>query len=285
MGRYQAKPKISMLFLHSHHIVDLYCWVDEMLPRLSSYKTGRPALVSKTEIVTILIWNTAVFKQATLKDIFNAISLYHKEDFPKLLSYKTFVRKCHESMGDMIELLQHLLIPSKVGIVDSTMLPVCKTHRADSHKVAKNIAQFGKNWQGWHYGFKLHTTINLNGTLSAIHFTGANEYDAQALLHIINRQKIIVGDTLYGASVMRKRIWKDYGTIIISPPFPSQKKKISTPWQNALLNIRSKIESVFDYLKNHLHLVSSFPRSMCGYLVHYLRVLVSYQIMALSKGI
>ncbi|MCX6713804.1 MAG: transposase, partial [Candidatus Vogelbacteria bacterium] len=133
--------------------------------------------------------------------------------------------------------------------------------------------------------FKLHTTINLDGVLSSIHFTGANEYDAQALPHLINKQKLIVGDTLYGASVMKKHIWEKYGTIIISPTWPKQNKKVATPWQSALLNVRSKIESVFDYLKNHLHLVSSFPRSMSGYLVHYLRVLVSYQIMALTNGI
>ena len=165
------------------------------------------------------------------------------------------------------------------------MLPVCKLRRADSHKVAQGKAQFGKNWQGWHYGFKLHTTITLNGMLSSVHFTPANEYDAQPLPHLINKQKILVGDTLYGASVMRKYIWEEYGTIIISPPFPKQNKKISTPWQNMLLTMRSKIESVFDYLKNHLHLVSSFPRSMSGYLIHYLRILVSYQIMALQRSL
>lgn len=116
-----------------------------------------------------------------------------------------------------------------------------------------------------------------------MHFTGANVYDAQMLPKLVNGQKIIVGDTLYGAGVMKKFIWSEYGTIIISPPFPKQNKKISTPWQNALLNIRSKIESVFDYLKNHLHLVSSFPRSVEGYLIHYLRILISYQITALQQ--
>jgi hypothetical protein len=274
-----------MLFLHSHHIADLYCWVDESLPRQVVQKTGRPSLLSTSEVVTILVWNTAVLKQSTLKDMFDAVSLYHTQDFPTLPSYKTFVRKCHEAIPETIELLQHLLQPSPVGIVDSTMLPVCRIHRAENHKVAKGNAQFGKNWQGWHFGFKLHATIDLKGVLSALHFTGANEYDAQALPYIINKQEILVGDTLYGASVMRKRVWKEFGTIIISPPFPKQNKKISTPWQNKLLNMRSKIESVFDYLKNHLHLVSSFPRSMGGYLVHYLRVLVSYQIMALSQGV
>ena len=79
-------------------------------------------------------------------------------------------------------------------------------------------------------------------------------------------------------------IKKRYGTVIIAPPWPSQKKKIATPWQIDLLNQRAKIETVFDYLKEHLHLVTSFPRSVAGYLVHYVRVLLSYQIVALLRG-
>jgi hypothetical protein len=82
---------------------------------------------------------------------------------------------------------------------------------------------------------------------------------------------------------MRERMWRRYGTIIIAPPHPKQKRKVSTPWQIDLLNVRSKIESVFDYLKEHLHLVTSFARSVNGYLLHYVRILLAYQIMTLSQ--
>lgn len=91
--------------------------------------------------------------------------------------------------------------------------------------------------------------------------------------------KIAVGDTLYGAKVMGEIIRERYGTIIIAPPHPKQKKKIMTAWQYFLLKSRSKIESVFDYLKEHMNLVSSFPRSIAGYLFHYLRILLSYQMI------
>ena len=82
---------------------------------------------------------------------------------------------------------------------------------------------------------------------------------------------------------MRNRMWRRYGTVIIAPPHPKQKKKIAVPWQISLLNIRSKIESVFDYLKEHMNLVTSFARSVNGYLLHYVRILLGYQIMALSQ--
>ena len=81
---------------------------------------------------------------------------------------------------------------------------------------------------------------------------------------------------------MREKLWKRSGTIIIAPPHPSQKRKIAAPWQIQLLDWRSKIEAVFDILKEHMHLVTSFPRSVFGYLVHYIRILLGYQILALS---
>ena len=88
-----------------------------------------------------------------------------------------------------------------------------------------------------------------------------------------------VGDSHYGARVMGRRIFETFGTIIVAPPHFTQKRKILTWWQDLLLKARPKIESVFGYLKERLSLVSSFPRSVKGYLFHYLRILLSYQVM------
>lgn len=275
-----------MLFLHHHHIVDLYCWVADQLPERPVVKTGRPCLMNDQELITVLIWNTCTLRQKTLKDIHRTIQLYHEHDFRKLPSYQTFVRRAHALLPVMLTLLEQLLCSEEtLRILDSTMLAVSKLHRADRHKVAKNIAQFGKNWQGWHYGFKLHASVSLDGRLCGICLTGANVYDAQAMTQILNHHcQVAVGDTLYGAKVMGAIIKERFGTVIIAPPWPSQKKKLATPWQLDLLNQRSKIECVFDYLKEHLHLVSSFPRSVKGYVLHYVRVLLGYQVMALYKG-
>lgn len=172
---------------------------------------------------------------------------------------------------------------SPIIFMDSTMVPVCKLKRAGSHKVAKRLAAFGKNHQGWHYGFKLHASISQRATLSAIALTPANIHDAQMMPKLVNEHtKIGVGDSHYGAKVMGRILFEEYGTIFFAPPHWKQRKKVATPFQNELLSERSKIESVFDYLKEHLHLVSSFPRSVFGYLVHYVRILLGYQILALS---
>jgi len=159
------------------------------------------------------------------------------------------------------------------------MLPVCRLVRADRHKVAKGVAAFGKNWQGWHYGFKMHTAIDHEDSLCAIYFTPANVHDAQVIPKLVNEQTTIgVGDTAYNAGVMREQICERLGCFILAPTHPKQNKKLMAKWQHILLQLRSKIEAVFSVLKEKRHLVTSYPRSVAGYFVHYIRVLLGYQM-------
>lgn len=270
-----------MLSLQAHHIISLYVWIDDNMQEVSKPLGGRPTLLSNSELVTILIWNALAVKQKTLKDIHKWIRLYHKDDFPKFPKYSAFVDHCHRVIPQLVFFLEHLLAKrTEVRFMDSTMIPVCKLVRANSHKAAKAIARLGKNHQGWHYGLKLHASTDYQGRLCGLALTPANMHDAQQIPYLTNKYtKIAVGDGGYTARVMRERIWEEYGTMIISPPHPKQKTKIMTSWQRLLLKMRPKIESVFDYLKEHLNLVTSFPRSIKGYLFHYLRILLGYQIM------
>ncbi len=274
-----------MLSLPSDHITDLYVWVDDALPKQpANPRGGRPTVLSDSEVVTMLMWHTLSLRQQTLKDLYDAVRTYHRSEFPHLPTYQRFVAHCHRVLPDCLLLLQQLLqTNAPLRLMDSTMLPVCKLHRANSHKVAKIIADFGKNHQGWFYGFKLHVSIDRQGRLCGLVLTPASHSDTQQIPKLLNEYaKIAVGDTLYGARVMREHIWERYGTIIIAPPYPKQRQKLMAPWQHRLLRLRSKIESVFDVLKEHLHLVTSFARSIRGYLVHYVRILLAYQIMVLS---
>lgn len=268
------------MLVQKHHIINLFVWIDDILPPVKT--VGRPSRLSDSEVATILIWNTITMKQKTLRSIYDWIRIDYEDEFIDLPSYGNFIKHCHRLLPQLIEILNSILAAqSPIRIMDSTMLQVCKLVRADRHKVCKNIARFGKNHQGWHYGFKLHASVDLEGKLCAIHFTPANVHDAQAMPMILNKHtKLAVGDGGYTASVMKKIIWEKYGTLIVSPPHFKQNKKLMAPWQYKLLRIRPKIETVFDYLKEHLHLVSSFPRSVSGYLLHYIRILLGYQIMA-----
>jgi len=145
-------------------------------------------------------------------------------------------------------------------------------------RVLAGVAAWGKNWQGWHYGFKLHAAIDQNGRLAAIYFTPANESDVLQLKKLVNAvTRIVVGDAGYTAQVTRRHLWRDYRCAVISPPRPKQ-IWLMAKWQHLLLTMRPKIEAAFGKLKGTHYLVTSFPRSVQGYALHYIRTLLGYQV-------
>jgi hypothetical protein len=270
-----------MRILRSHHIKNLIEVVDTFLPRAAANpKGGRPVVLHPNDVLGLLLFSSMVAPQRTLKGVFVWAQTFYYRRF-QLPSYKSWVRKCHAALPSMLTILDQLLVKdSALRFMDSTMLEVCRLVRADRHRVAKGVAAFGKNWQGWHYGFKLHAACNARGQLAAIFFTPANENDGQQIPRLVNdATKVAVGDGGYTASVMRRKMWREHQAYILSPPHPTQTKKVLVRWQLTLLRARPKIECVFDYLKEHLFLQSSFPRSVNGYAVHYVHVLLSYQLM------
>jgi len=108
-------------------------------------------------------------------------------------------------------------------------------------KGAIDVAALGKNHQGWHYGFKLHVSIDYRCKLAALYFTSANEADAG-----------------YTAKVTSRRVWRNFQCYILSSPRPKQ-KWLMEDWQHKLLQLQPKIESTFSKLKKQAYFVTSFP--------------------------
>ena len=177
-------------------ITTLYIVVDDCLPQ-QPRNPGRPSALSDSEMITLLVWCTVLLRSRTIKDMYEFIKLYHQRDFPSLPDYSSFVRHCSRLNPLLSILLRNSLQQdTRIQFVDSTMLQVCKIVRANGHRVAKGAADFGKNHQGWHYGFKLHAMVNEKGQLCGFHFTPASFHDAQALPFLIRGtlKRIIVGD-------------------------------------------------------------------------------------------
>jgi len=267
--------------LEHHHITDLYVLVDDLLPQESSL--GRPGITNR-EVVTLLLFNTLTDFQPLLKDVHAWAKRHYSAEFPKLPKYSAFVDRVHQAYPAFFTILQSLLATdSPIEWMDSTKIPVCNNHRADHYRVAREVVGWGKNWQGYWYGFKLHGAINEKGQFCALTLTSAAQYDGHEMKHLVHyATRIAVGDTHYGGKAQTDPLTKKYGTLFLAYPHPKQNKKLLAPWQKLLLDFRSKIESVWDILKEHMGLVTSFPRSLTGYLVHYLRVIIAYQLSVIG---
>jgi hypothetical protein len=275
-----------MRVLRSHHILPLFVWVDDALASAdqTEKKVGRPAVLRDSEVVTILAFNLLTVQQQTLRQVYDWAKQYHSSDFPSLPNYQNFVAHCHRILPLLNDLLSNLLMSeAALRFMDSTMLEVCRLVRRKCHRVARGYARTGHNWQGEHYGFKLHASIDNRGRLCAYTFTDALAHDSRSIPVLVNEHtRIAVGDTGYRSAPLHRKIRRAFGTFILTPPHYKQQRQVMAEWQRRLLRRRPKIETVFDYLKQHLHLQTSFPRSVQGYALHYVRVLLGYQLLVLG---
>jgi hypothetical protein len=164
-----------MSVLHHHNILPLYVWVDDAVASASQpKKTGRPAVLRDSEVVTILIFNLFTCQQQTFRQIYDWIYQYHQEDFPVLPNYQNFVKHCHRLVPQLNQLLSSLLASeASLRFMDSTMLEVCRLVRRKYHRVARGYAHTGYNWQGEYYGFKLHASVDNEGKLCTYVFSSA----------------------------------------------------------------------------------------------------------------
>lgn len=272
-----------MRVLHSHHILPLFIWVDDALG-VPPKRTGRRPVLRDSEVITILVFNLLTVQQQTLRQIYDWTHQYHRADFPHVPNYQNFVAHCHRIFPLLSQLLNRILrAQAALRFMDSTMLEVCRLVRRQWHRVARGVARTGYNWQGQHFGFKLHASVDNEGRLCAYTFTSAAAHDTRAIPILVNEYtKLAVGDSGYRSRPMHEHIQAVFGTHILTPPHYKQRSQLLTRSQLKLLRRRPKIETVFDYLKQHLHLQSSFPRSVQGYALHYTRVLLGYQLLMLG---
>lgn len=270
-----------MRVLRTHHILPLFVMIDDAVK--TPVHCGRQSVLRDSEVVTVLVFNLFTVQQHTIRQIYDWVVQYHSSDFPNLPNYQNFLKHCHRITPALSAILDTLLVTeAELRFMDSTMLEVCKVVRRKVHKVARGHAHTGHNWQGAHYGFKLHASIDNEGRRCAYLFSDASAHDSRAIPYLVNRHtKTAVGDSGY-RSALNKKLHNLFGTIFVIPPHYKQMKQIITKSQWKLLKRRPKIETVFDYLKEHLHLQTSFPRSVQGYALHYLRVLLGYQLLVMG---
>ena len=132
---------------------------------------------------------------------------------------------------------------------------------------------------GFFFGFKLHLAVDSSGQITGFHISKASHHDRRHAAKLLRRQtKTLVGDSHYGGKPLVAEL-AARGIRVVSNTNPSP-----TAADRLLLARRSLVESVFGTLKGKYRLVSSYCRSKAGYLLHYLRVLLGYQMGKVLAG-
>lgn len=251
----------------------LFLYEKLQLPKQEKEK-GRKLKISIPNIITL-----GLFKQR--ENIATKKALYEIVEPP--CSYKTLVVNLNRFAPLVGIILAQLLKwnqkdSHRIKHTDATDIPVCANRKARNHKTMDMLADWGKTGKGWFYGLKLHLTTDFNRKPLSIVFSSGNVNDRSVFLKLNkNLDGIFVADSGYLSEKLQQEFYQKNRRILFVKPRANM-KKIATAFQTWLYGTRMMIELNFRILKQFYGLVTSLPKSINGFLSHYLYSLLAYVI-------
>jgi hypothetical protein len=198
-------------------------------------------------------------------------------------SYKTLVASINRvAIWSMKILFLIMRLGKKYGHIvkctDATDLPVCLKKNADSHCTMQGLAGFGHSAKGWYYGLKMTMTRDRLGNILGLRFTAPSANDRD-IFRSINSDIFgaIVADAGYVSKKLERDMYIEGKRWVLIRPYKTM-KKLCAKWQERLYRSRFQIEFDFRSMKMFHGLVTSLPRSVNGYLAHYLNSILSFVI-------
>lgn len=242
------------------------------------FNRGRSPLLTTLDIATIT-YLQGLYQIKTLKSLHLFISNHYKNHF-KLPCYKNFVNSINKNTKYLLPFITSKLNKFKIKIIDSTPLEVCKIQREKRHKTCKIISTKSYNGMYWYYGLKLHILIEPNGSIIDAKITTARIHDSKIHSLFIPKypNTIYIADKGY-LSKDNKELAALYSSSIFTPLRKNMiSKQLTKKDIKSYSRIRKKVETTFSILKGKYNLVSTLPRSINGYLCHYIRSLFQYNM-------
>lgn len=235
---------------------------------------GRKLAMPITETISM-----SIFKQvnsiATKKSIYKI--------FKPNCSYKTLVVNINRFAVLALLILTSILKLNQrnahlIKHTDSTDIPVCLKKNAKHHRTMRGLANWATAGKGLFYGLKLHITTDLGKRMLSVRFTSGNVDDRKTFM---NLNKDLLGIFVADAGYISKKLSNQFhieGKRILFAKPRANMNKIATRFQQMIYNTRMMIELNFRNLKMFYGLITSLPRSVDGYLAHYIYSLLAYQL-------
>ena len=269
------------------NLVEVYCLASNLTKKIDQKikksNIGRKGILSRADYITM-----AIIKQErcirTNKDLYELIKYCMKIDFPAMPSYQQFCKGLESSFMYLVMIAQVLAQMNRSQeedeyIIDASKMPICKIIYANQASLGQGLADYGKNLEGWFFGFKIHLIINKNMEIIAFKFTPASTSDITALDEkmVAGLKGFLIGDKGYISSKKTELFLKN-GLRLITRPRKNMKKTPITKRVLSLLSKRQRIETVFGQLKDNFMFVCRKVRSVQSFFAHSCAALIAYML-------
>jgi len=259
-------------------LVSLYVLVDDWwkLEHASQPpKTGRPALLSDSEVITLAIlaqWP----RFRSERDFWRFASSHLRSYFPKLCSQSQFNRRIR-ALEPQMRLLQlafarELAEPSAVyRVMDTTLVPAIVRVRASRKGLFAGQASFGRSASKkteWVYGFKVALVVDPDGVITAFGLAPAasDERPIGETLIAFDRYGAYLADKGFTGVEWERLLMEQYGALVAATPKNNSRRawpKVDRRWASGKRQI---IEGVIGQLKDFFCLERHRAKTLGGLL-------------------
>jgi hypothetical protein len=268
-------------------LVSLYVLVDDWWKLEHSSqppKSGRPALLSDPEVITLAIlaqWP----RFRSERDFWRFAWAHLRPYFPMLCSQGQLNRRIRALQPELRELqrafAQELAEPSAIyRVMDTTLVPAIVRVRASRKGLFCGQASFGRSASKteWVYGFKVALVVDPEGVITAFGLAGAasDERPIGDALIASDRHGAYLADKGF-TGVEWERLWMEiYGALVAATPKNDSRRAWSKADQRWASGKRQIIEGVIGQLKDFFCLERHRAKTLEGLLTRLAAKVAAY---------
>jgi hypothetical protein len=268
-------------------LVSLYVLVDDWwkLEHASRPpKTGRPALLSDPEVLTLAIlaqWP----RFRSERDFWRFAHAHLRPYFPMLCSQGQLNRRIRalepELRALQLAFARELAEPSAVyRVMDTTLIPAMVRVRASRKGLFCGQATFGRSASKteWIYGFKVALVVDPQGVVSAFGLAPAasDERPIGEALVASDRYGAYLADKGFTGVEWERRWLEDYGALVAATPKNDSRRAWSKADRRWASGKRQIIEGVIGQLKDFFSLERHRAKTLGGLLARLAAKVAAY---------
>jgi hypothetical protein len=269
-------------------LVSLYVLVDDWWERNHSSsepsKTGRPALLTDSEVLTLAIlaqWP----RFRSERDFWRFAWAHLRGYFPNLCSQSQFNRRVRALEPEMCSVqrafAQELAEPSAVyRVLDTTLVPAMVRVRACRKGLFAGQATFGRSASKteWIYGFKVALVVDPQGVVSAFGLAPAasDERPIGDALLAEDRHEAYLADKGFSALDWERHWLERYGALVAATPKNNARRAWSKADRRWASGKRQIVEGVIGQLKDFFGLERHRAKTLGGLLTRLAAKVAAY---------
>ena len=268
-------------------LVSLYVLVDDwwkLHHASEATKTGRPALLSESEVITLAIlaqWP----RFRSERDFWRFAWAHLRTYFPKLCSQSQFNRRVRALEPEMralqLAFAGELAEPSAVyRMMDTTLLPAIVRVRASRKGLFCGQATFGRSASKteWVYGFKAALVVEPQGVITAFGLAPAasDERPIGEALVASDRYGAYLADKGFTGVEWERLLMEQYGALVAATPKNNSRRAWTKADRRWASGKRQIIEGVIGQLKDFFSLERHRAKTLGGLLTRLTAKVAAY---------